>query len=207
MGYRIEDGKGSRSRTAVFENRTRTLSTVTSLMNHISSAVSEPGMHPTITGIFESIALSSVAGSGGSLIYLVNNDPVNFVIIDRIITNTFISSATLPNASTFIQVLMSSTFTPGTGIPIIVDNTNQSIVNVQPNATILHGATTSGGVELSRRYVNISRVYFQEPIIQKSDGIILGKGNSIELFLSTNASTSIEVNMRFAVADPDNLEF
>lgn len=206
MPYRIEDGKGSRNRTSVFEGRVATFAVESSLLNHVSSEANETNS-PPIEGTFDIRAFSSVAGSGGSLIYMVNNDPNNFVIIDRIYTNAIISSATLPDASTFIQVLMARTFTAGTGTPIRSLNTNQSIIGVQPQITLLNGATTAGGVENSRRYININRVYFQEPIIQKSDGIILGRGNSFELFLATRSSTTIELDMRFAIAGPDDLGF
>lgn len=206
MGYRIEDGKGSRSRAAVFEGRTRTLAVESSLMAHISAEANETDASP-IEGVFDIRAFSSVAGSGGSLIYMVNNDPDNFVVIDRMYTNAIVSNAALPDASTYISIIMGSAFTAGTGTPLKSFNTNQSIIDVQPQITLLNSATTSGGVENSRRYVNISRVYFQEPVIQKVDGIILGAGSTFELFLATLSSTTVEVDMRFAMTSPDDLGF
>lgn len=207
MPYSLEDGKGSRNRANVFENRVKALATSVSLMNHISNEGLEEEPSTPLVGVYESRTFSSVAGSGASLLYLVNNDPDNFVIVDRIFTNAIISAATLPDASTVIQVLMGRTFTAGTGTKVFVNNANEAIANIQPNITLLNGATTTGGVELSRRYINIARVYYQEPITQKSDGIILGMGNSIEIFLATTASTTVDVNMRFAVASPDDMEF
>lgn len=208
MGYRIEDGKGSRSRTSVFENRTRTLAVENSLLNHISSEINEipHPIAPTV-GVYDTRVITSVAGSGASLLYLVNNDPDNFVLIDRMYSNTIVSATTLPDTSTYIQILYGRAFTAGTGTAIIARNTNQSVIDVPPQVNLLNGATTSGGVENSRRYLNISRVYFQEPVIQKSDGIILGTGNSMEIFLSTLTSTTIELDMRFAMSNPDDLGF
>jgi hypothetical protein len=169
------------------------------LINHISGEPTEGESIIPTTGVYDVQAVTSVAGSGGSLIYLVNNNINNFIIVDRMYTNAIVSATTLPDTSTYVQVLMGSVLTPGTGTPIFMVNTNQAIVDIQPDVTMLNAATTSGGVELSRRYPSISRVYFQEPIIQKSDGIILGKGNSIEFFLASLTSATVEVNMRFGV--------
>lgn len=205
MPYRIEGGKGSRGRAQIIQHRLRTFATSVSLINHISAKPVEGEVLVPTTGMYDARAISSVAGSGGSIIYLANNSPDNFVMIDRMYTNTVISAAALPNTSTYIQILMRSAFTTGTGTIINADNTNQTIINIQPDITLLNAARTSGGVELSRRYLNISRTYFQEPIIQKSDGIILGKGNSIEFFVATLTSTTTEVNMRFGVVSKDDI--
>lgn len=205
MSYRIEDGKGSRNRAGVIEGRVRTFAASVSLINHISEEPLEGEAVIPTTGMYDVQTLTSVAGSGASLIYLANNSTNNFVVIDRMYTNAIVSATTLPDTSTYIQVLMGSAFTPGTGTPIFMVNTNQAIVDIQPDVTMLNTATTSGGVELSRRYLNISRVYFQEPIIQKSDGILLGKGNSMEFFLKTLTSTTVEVNMRFGVVPKEDV--
>jgi hypothetical protein len=207
MPYRIEDGKGSRNRAAIAEDRVRVFAASVSLINHISGEPTEGESIIPTTGIYDVQTVTSVAGSGASLIYLVNNSPGDFVMIDRMYTNTIVSATTLPDTSTYVRILMGSVFTAGTGTPIFMVNTNQAIIDIQPDATMLNLATTSGGVELSRRYLSISRVYFQEPIIQKSDGIILGKGNSIEFFLATLTSTTVEVNMRFAVVTKEDLGF
>ena len=175
-------------------------------MNHISTEINNPTVSITpVVGVYDIRNSMIVAGSGGSLIYLVNNDPDNFVIVDRVYTNTIESSATLPDTSTFIQILMSRVLSSGTGTTLIAHNTNNSIIDVQPQTTILTNATTSGGVELLRRYPDISRVYFQQPIIQNSDGIILGEGNNIEVFISTLSSSVVEIDMRFAIASHEDL--
>ena len=205
MGYRVEDGKGSRNRTQILEGRIRVFAASVSLINHLSGEPLEGEAIIPTTGMYDVQTVTSVAGSGASLIYLVNNSTDNFVIIDRMYTNTIVSATTLPNTSTYIQVLMGSVLTPGTGTPIFMVNTNQAIVDIQPDVSMLNVATTSGGVELSRRYLNIGRVYFQEPIIQKSDGILLGKGNSMEFFLQTLTSTTVEVNMRFGIVGKEDV--
>ena len=205
MPYRIEDGKGSRDRAAVFTGRTRTLAVSASLMNHISSEINENDNVPPIIGVYDISTTTFVAGSGSSQIYLVNDDPVNYVNIDRIFTGAIASSTTLPDTSTYLTVRMGSTFAAGTGTVLPAINLNKSIINVQPQITVLTGATTSGGVETLRRYPTINRVYRQEVIPQKSDGIILGTGNSIEIFLSTLTSTTVSVEMRFAMVDPSDL--
>jgi hypothetical protein len=205
MGYRIEDGKGSRSKACVFENRLRTFAVEASLMNHVSAEVNKiPAVDP-VTGVYDIRVVTPVAGSGMSLIYVANNDPDHYLNVDRIFTNASESAATLPNTSTYVSIIMGSALTAGTGTTLAVDNLNQSIVNVQPLITVLNGATTSGGVESSRRYLSSNRVYFNEPLAQKSDGIILGKGNSMEIFLSTLSSTTIEVDMRFAMIPPEDI--
>jgi hypothetical protein len=207
MGYRLEDGKGSRDRAHVLENRLRVFAASVSLVNHYSGEPTEGEAVVPTTGMFDARVVTSVAGSGSSLIYLANNSIDNFIVIDRMYTNTIVSATTLPDTSTYIRVLMSRSLTPGTGTTISAINTNRAIGFIQPDISLLNGATTSGGVESSRRYANTSRVYFQEPIIQKSDGIILGKGNSIEFFLATLSSTTIEVGMRFAVVTTEDVGF
>jgi hypothetical protein len=140
---------------------------------------------------------------------IINNDPRNFVVIDRIFTNGIVSSITLPDTSTYISVRMGGTYLQGTGvgISVIAENTNQSVINIQPDISLLTEAKTSGGVECMRRYIEFNRPYFQEIIPQKSDGIILGKGNTTEVYLSTLSSTTVEVSMRFAVIQPFSLPF
>lgn len=206
MPYRIEDGKGSRFRASIFEHKVRTFAVESSLMNHLLLEPLEGLLAPRI-GVFEFFVVTSVAGSGSSLIYMVNNDPENFILIDRIYTNAIVSSTTLPNTSTYISLIMGSSLTPGTGNTIILANLNEAIINIQPEVTILNKATTSGGAESMRRYIQLDRTYFQEILPQKEDGIILGTGNSVELFLNTLSSTTINVSMRFGVANPDDMEF
>jgi hypothetical protein len=207
MGYRIEDGTGSRNKANIFENKVREFAASVSLINHLSGEPIEGEQVVPTTDVYESRTISYVAGSGGSLIYLVNNSPSNFVVVDRTYTNEILPSSGLPNTSTYVQVLMSRVFTAGTGTQIVAVNSNRAIPDIQPDITLLNGATTSGGVELSRRYLNINKVYFQEPIVQKSDGIVLGKGNTIELFLATLTSATVETNMRFAVVTKEDLGF
>lgn len=207
MPYRFEDGKGSRDRAAVFGNRLRTLSTEVSLMNHISAEVNEhTEIIIPVIGTFDLRTAVSANGSGVSLLFLRNDDSTNFINVDRVFTGVVATSATLPDPNTYISILFGSTVAVGTGTTLKVDNTNQSIINVQPIATMLTGATTSGGVESLRRYLTLNRVYRQELIPQKSDGIILGTGNSMEVFLFTTSSTTIEVSFRFAMVDPDDLD-
>jgi hypothetical protein len=205
MPYRFEDGKGSRDRAAVFIGRVRTLSVSPSLMNHISNEINENDNVPPIIGVYDVSTTTFVAGSGSSLIYLVNYDTVNYVNIDRIFTGAIASSTTLPDTSTYLTVRMGSTFAAGTGTPLPAINLNKAIINVQPEVTILTGATTSGGVETLRRYPTINRIYRQEVIPQKSDGIILGTGNSMEIFLSTLTSATVSVELRFGMVDPKDL--
>jgi hypothetical protein len=174
------------------------------LINHYAGEPIEGEAVIPTTGMFDTRAFSDVAGSGMSLLYLVNNSPDNFVIIDRCYTSEAVSAATLPDTSTYVSMMMGSTFTPGTGTPITAINTNRAIGFIQPDITLLNGAITSGGVESERRYVNTSRVYEQEIVPQKSDGIILGKGNSIEFFLNTLSSIAISIDMRFAVVTKED---
>ncbi len=207
MPYRVEDGKGSRSRSEVTENKIREFAVSVPKTNYMAGETIEREFVVPSTGIYDVAVVSSVAGSGGSLLYLVNNDPDNFVIVDRIYSNPVVSATTLTDTSTYIQILMGSILTSGTGSILYANNTNQAIVDIQPNVTMLNGAVTSGGAELSRKYPNTNRVYFQEQIFQESDGIILGKGNSIELFLATTSSTYIDVSLRFGMMSRDNMEF
>jgi hypothetical protein len=205
MAYHVEDGKGSRDRAQVIENRVRIFAASVSLINHYAGEPTEGEAVVPTTGMFDARTVTSVAGSGGSLIYLANNSLDNVVVIDRMYTNAIVSATALPNTSTYVQVLMGSAITPGTGTIITATNTNRAIGFVQPDITLFNGATTSGGVENTRRYLNISRVYFQEPIIQKSDGIILGTGNSIEFFLATLTSATVEINMRFGIVTTEDV--
>jgi hypothetical protein len=197
--YRIEDGKGSRNRTQIFQHRLRTLATSVSLINHFSQEPTEGEAVIPTTGVFDARVLSEVAGSGASLMYLVNNSPDNFIVIDRVYTNEIICATPTPDTSTYVSIIMGSAITPGTGTLITTINTNRAIGFIQPDITLLNGAITSGGVESERRYINPARVYGQEMLPQKEDGIILGKGNSIEFFLNTLSSTTISTDMRFAV--------
>lgn len=204
MPFKLEDGKGSRFRAGVVVNRLKTSAVSVSPANYVSQEPIENN-NPNV-GVYEVRAVSSVAGSGSSLIYLVNNNPVNLVLIDRIYTNEILSAISLPDSSTYISVIMRSVFASGTGTSLFSVNVNNAIADIQPNVTILNGAVTSGGVESYRTYLNTNRVYFQEPLPQKVDGIILATGNSIELFLNTLSSTTIETNMRYMLMDKGGLK-
>jgi hypothetical protein len=175
------------------------------LINHWSGEPTEGEAVIPTTGTFDTRVYTDVAGSGMSLVYMVNNSTDNFVIIDRFFTEAVTCATPTPDTSTYVSIIMGSALSPGTGTLITAINTNRAIGFIQPDITLLNGATTSGGVESERRYLNINRVYEQEMIRQKSDGIVLGKGNSFEAFLNTLSSTAISVDMRFAVVSKEDV--
>jgi hypothetical protein len=205
MAFKIEDGMGSRNRASIFNDRLRTFSTETSLIGHTSAERSSPLPHETIIGTFEARISSSVAGSGGSLLYFVNNDTRHFVIVDRIFITEVSCAIQTPDPNVYVSLLMNSTVDINTGTSLIAYNTNQSIINIQPDITILNGATTSGGVESMRKYLNISNPYPRELVVQKSDGIIIGNQNAMEVRLISNASANISTSMRFCVMNIEKM--
>lgn len=205
MGIQIEDGLGSGEMAEVFDNRLRTFAVQDSLMNHIS-AESE---HQTVYDAFGTIVIASgVTGvSGGVVLFVQNNDPVRFLVVDRIYVQVAQPAAVLPLQSTYFSVGFGRTYTSG-GTTITPVNENRFTKNVAVvtavNSTALLGLTGTF-TESMRFYPQGGPVF--EIVPQGADSIILTRGNSIEVDFSSGllgSGVALAV-MRFAQILPGHM--
>lgn len=206
MGYRIEDGRGARLKAELIENRLRTIAIGASLMNHISQDEVTSGP----IGVYSSRANALIsAGSGIPVQYILNNDPLNVMIIDRIYINAYHTAGTLPDSKVFVDICCSPPLPPitfGGAVPIqfVNENLNNFKTNTPPNATLLATAGISTA-NLSTVPV-INRMYPTlgdniEMIRQGSDPLILGL-NEVMLLVANNLSAAdfnIDTFVKFAM--------
>jgi hypothetical protein len=206
MGITIEDGLGSGEMAEVFDNRLRTFAVQDSLMNHLSV---EPE-HQTVYDAFGTIVIASgITGvSGGVVLFVQNNDPVRFLIVDRIYVQIAQPAAVLPLQSTYISVGFGRTYLSG-GNVITPVNENRFTTNV----AIATVANSTGAIlGLTGTFTEALRYYPQggpvfEIVPQAGDSIILTRGNSIEVDLSAGllgSGVALAV-MRFAQVLPGHM--
>lgn len=202
MGISIEDpntGEGAQ----VTDNRLRTFSVQDSLMNHLSVEVD----HQTVYDVFGTISITSgtTGVSGGVVLFVQNSDPTRFLVVDRIYVQV-VTLATLAQTSTYFSVGFGRIFTSG-GTVLTPVNENRFTTNTA-NATVVNSATLLG---LTGTFIEALRVYPQNgPVVeivpQGEDGIILARGNSVEVdFASAIGSGVALVCMRFAQNLPGHM--
>lgn len=205
MGIIIEDGLGTGECAEVFDNRLRTFAVQDSLMNHLSA---DPE-HQTVYDAFGTIVITSgVTGvSGGVVLFVQNNDPVRFLVVDRIYLQVAQPAAVLPLQSSYFSVGFGRTFTSG-GNVITPVNENRFTTNAAV-ATVVNSVSLLG---LTGTFTEALRFYPQggpvfEIVPQGNDSIILTRGNSIEVdFNSGLLGSGIALAvMRFAQVLPGHM--
>jgi hypothetical protein len=207
MGITIEDGLGTGELAEVFDNRLRTFAVQDSLMNHLSV---EPE-HQTVFDTVGSIVVGSgvTATSGGVVLFVQNNDPARFLIVDRIYVQVAQPvAAALPQTSTFFSIGFGRTYLSG-GAGLTVVNENRFTTNTA-NATVVNAAGALLGVtgsftEALRFYPQAGPVF--EIVPQAGDSIILTRGNSIEVDFNAGllGSGIAMAVMRFAQVLPGHM--
>jgi hypothetical protein len=206
MGITIEDGLGSGELAEVFDNRLRTFAVQDSLMNHLSV---EPEHQTVFDAIGTIVVASGVTGvSGGVVLFVQNNDPTRFVIVDRIYVQVAQPASVLPLTSTYFSVGFGRTYTSG-GNVIATVNENRFTTNV----SVVTAVNSTGAVlGLTGTFTEALRFYPQsgpvfEIVPQAGDSIILTRGNSIEVdFNSGLLGSGIAMAvMRFAQVLPGHM--
>lgn len=189
----------------VFDNRLRTFSVQDSLMNHLSVE----NEHQTVYDAMGVIVITSgtTGVSGGVVLFVQNNDPTRFLLVDRIYVQVAQPATVLPLASTYFSVGFGRTYTSG-GTTITPVNENRFTTNIaivtSVNSTTLLGLTGTF-TEALRFYPQSGPVF--EIVPQGSDSIILTRGNSIEVDFSSGllgSGVALAV-MRFAQALPGHM--
>lgn len=206
MGITIEDGLGTGNMAEVFDNRLRTFSVQDSLMNHMS-AESE---HQTVFDAQGTLTLASgVTGtSGGVALFVQNNDPTRFLVVDRIYVQVAQQGITLPQASSYFTVGFGRTYTSGgTVITPVNENrftTNAAVVTTVNSVTLL--GLTGTFTEAMKLYPPSTGAAV-EIVPQGADSIILTRGNSIEVDFASGIinSGSATAFMRFAMILPGHM--
>lgn len=174
-------------------------------MNHLS-VESE---HQTVYDAFGTIVIASgVTGvSGGVVLFVQNNDPVRFLVVDRIYVQVAQPAVVLPFQSTYFSVGFGRTYTSGGAVITPVNEnrftTNVAIVTAVNSNTIL--GLTGTFTEALRFYPQGGPVF--EIVPQGADAIILTRGNSIEVdFNSGLLGSGIALAvMRFAQVIPGHM--
>jgi hypothetical protein len=208
MGITIEDGLGSGEMAEVFDNRLRTFAVQDSLMNHLSVEPEHQTVYDTVGTI--TIASGITSASGGIVLFLQNNDPSRFIIIDRIYVQVAQPvAASLPQTSTYFSVGFGRTYLSG-GTALNMVNENRFTTNTAlATAVNVNGATLLGltgtVTEALRFYPQAGPVF--EIVPQAGDSIILTRGNSIEVDFSAGilgSGVALAV-MRFAQVLPGHM--
>jgi hypothetical protein len=167
--------------------------------------------HQTVFDVVGSIVVGSgvTSTSGGVVLFVQNNDPTKFLIVDRIYVQVAQPvAAALPQTSTFFSVGFGRTYLSG-GAALTVVNENRFTTNT-PNATVVNAAGALLGVtgsftEALRFYPQAGPVF--EMVPQAGDSIILTRGNSIEVDFNAGllGSGIAMAVMRFAQVLPGHM--
>jgi hypothetical protein len=190
----------------VFDNRLRTYAVQDSLMNHIS--IEED--HQTVYDVVGTVIITSgtTGVSGGVVIFVQNNDPNRFLVVDRIYVQVAQPAAVLPIPGTFFTVGFGRTYlSGGTALTAVNENrftTNTAIATTVNSTGALLGLT--GTVTEAMRFYPSGGPVF-EIVPQGSDSIILTRGNSIEVDFTSGllgSGTALAV-MRFAQILPGHM--
>ena len=201
MGIVITDGQETGINVEVFENRARTFSVQNSLINYISI---EKGQVFDIATRFG----GNASGVSTETSLFIQNIDLRFLVVDRIYIhgiNTSVSS------SSFFSLGFGRTLNSGAvNIFAINENNTRSLgigSNINSGTVIaLTGGFYSGTfIEALRCYEMQSGNFYFEMIPQNSDGIILGRGNSIEIQHTTSGGGNYLVGMRFALVEPGDM--
>jgi hypothetical protein len=207
MGITIEDGLGTGEMAEVFDNRLRTFAVQDSLMNHLSV---EPEHQTVYEAIGTIVIASGVTGvSGGVVLFVQNNDPTRFVIIDRIYVQVAQpATGVLPLTSTYFSIGFGRTYTSGGNVIAAVNEnrftTNAAVATVVNSTGAILGLTGTF-TEALRFYPQAGPVF--EMVPQAGDSIILTRGNSIEVDFNTGllgSGIALAV-MRFAQVLPGHM--
>lgn len=190
----------------VFDNRLRTFAVQDSLMNHMSAETE----HQTVYDSFGTIVIASgITGvSGGVVLFVQNNDPTRFLVVDRIYVQIAQPATVLPLQSSYFSVGFGRTYTSG-GNVIAAVNENRFTTNTAV-ATVVN--STGAVLGLTGTFTESMRFYPQsgpvfEIVPQGSDGIILTRGNSIEVDFNAGllgSGIALAV-MRFAQVLPGHM--
>lgn len=194
MPYILEDGQGSRNKTAVFANKIRAFADEVSLMNHISSE------NETVFTIRSTT--DSTIGTTNDAIDFVNTDPTLLIVVDRIYVQVFSSGVSLPTPNFNIAAYVINASAIAGNIPYIPVNENQSVTN-PPNVSF--GTSFTIFTRLNTVFPSLGDTI--ELIPQSSNGIILGFMNGIDIssFNATGTHVLYESFIQFAMVPPGNM--
>ena len=175
-------------------------------MNHISADPEHQTVYDSVGTI---VIASGVTGvSGGVVLFVQNNDPTRFLVVDRIYCQVAQPATVLPLQSTYFSVGFGRTYLSG-GATIAAVNENRFTTNVAV-ATVVN--STGAILGLTGTFTEALRFYPQggpvfEIVPQGSDGIILTRGNSIEIDFNAGllgSGVALAV-MRFAQILPGHM--
>lgn len=191
MGLQLEDGTGSGQLVEVSDNRLRAMAVNVSLTNHIS-------LEQANQTVFTAIGTATVVSGTTVLLHIINNDPSNLLVIDRVVVQAAGLGGTLPLSGTYFSLGYNRTVTSGgTAItPVNLNRTATKIANV--TATSSNPNMTGTFVESHRWLVQANGVAF-ELITPASNDIILGRSNTVEVQLNSNTSGNILTIFKFFI--------
>src|SRR3972149_8600985 len=179
MGLQIEDGTGSGTLVQVSDNRLRAFAVNVPLTNHIS-------VEATNQTVFTAIGTATVVSGTTVLLHVINNDPSNLLVMDRVVVQGT-NLGGIPTSGTYFSLGYGRTVTSG-GTSITPVNLNRTAVNVaNVTATASNPNMTGTFVESNRWLVQANGTAF-ELIHSASDDIILGRANTVEVQLNSNTS-------------------
>lgn len=196
MGLQIEDGTGSGTLVQVSNNRLRAFAVNVSLTNHIS-------LDQDNQTVFSTIGTATVVSGTTVLLHIINNDPSNLLVIDRVIVQGT-NLGGVPTSGTYFSLGYGRTVTSGgTALtPVNLNRTATKVANV--TATASNPNMTGTFVESHRWLVQGNGQAFEIIPVGTND-IILGRSNTVEIQLNSNTSGNILTNFKFFMTTPEHM--
>ena len=197
MGLQIEDGTGTGQLVEVSDNRLRAFAVGVSLTNHIS-------LEQDNQTVFTALGTSTVVSGTTVLLHIINNDPSNLLVVDRVVVQSAGLGGTLPLSGTYFSLGYNRTVTSGGTVltPVNLNRTATKVANV--TATSGNPNMTGTFLESHRWLVQANGVAF-ELITPESNDILLGRSNTIEVQLNSNTSGNILTIFKFFMATAEHM--
>lgn len=197
MGIMIEDGTGSGKLAQVSDERLRTFAVSSSLTNHISAG------HDNQT-VFTAIGTATVVSGTTVLLHVINNDQSNLLVLDRVTVQASGLGGTLPLSGTYFSLGYGRTVTSG-GTAITPVNLNRTATNAANVTATSSNPNMTGTFVESHRWLVQSNGQVFELITPKSDDIMLGRSNTVEVQLNSNTSGNVLTIFKFFMTTPEHM--
>ncbi len=197
MGIMIEDGTGSGKLAKVSDERLRTFSVSSSLTNHISSEQENQT-------VFTAIGTATVVSGTTVLLHIINNDPSDLLVVDRVMIQAAGLGGTLPLSGTYFSLGYGRTVTSG-GTSITPVNLNRTSTNAADVTATSSNPNMTGTFVESHRWIVQSNGQAFEFINAASDDIILGRSNTVEIQLNSNTSGNILTVFKFFMTTTEHM--
>lgn len=154
--------------------------------------------------MYSTVGTATVVSGTTVVLHIMNNDPTNLLVIDRVVVQTAGLGGTLPLSGTFFSLGYGRTVTSG-GVSVTPVNLNRTALNVANVTATISNPNMTGTFTESHRWLVQSNGQAFELITPESNDIILGRSNTVEVQLNSATSGLALTILKFFMATQDHM--